>query len=551
MRFVRKPKNKKTSGRYTSPYPVNFSRTGQPTNLKREKSTDAQKNWAEGTILYGEDDALPLRIAKSVQESPATSACLKTISQYIKGSGFSDKNLMKVKINKYGLTLWDLHSQLSDIIPIFEGFAINFKYSANQKITNSYIIPFESCRFEKPKDEQDDNIHCILYNPYFGTNEYDKKYTTKYHVYDPAKIANQVKVEGNTYKGQLYYFGKTKPLYRFYPVPDYWSAKKWIEIDGKIQEFHAENLDNGFFQSVLMNVVGDPNEWSRNPKTMTSQLKADGVTKIEVPTKTIGEEFNEMMADSFSGSKKAGNVMVLWANNKESATSISAFPTNTNADLFNALQDLCTKNITIATGVPGILANISEGVNLGSGGSEIQKAVELMQSRVIEWQNLLMQFYNEVLIPNLEVLPDRPAVSGQVKIVNFTPVSEPADIDEKFWEVLTPEEKRAFIRSNFPNVTLIETAPAAPAPGLTPTSPGQSAAAEPEVKVNENLKNLTGKQLQSIQRIVRKFNKGEITYEQAKLMLMLGYAMTQSDADVWLVTQEEEDDTNTNPIVSQ
>jgi hypothetical protein len=59
--------------------------------------------------------------------------------------------------------------------------------------------------------------------------------------------------------------------------------------------------------------------------------------------------------------------------------------------------------------------------------------------------------------------------------------------------------------------------------------------------VNESLKNLTGRQLQNIQRIVRKFNKNELTFEQARQMLVNGYGFTDTDVNDWLVTPEEEE----------
>src|SRR5207244_3647623 len=99
-------------------------------------------------------------------------------------------------------------------------------------------------RFVKPDDDLATNITTIKYNPYFGTLDYQKKYTKEYSLWDPENLEEQIAKKGTKFTGQVYYYGKVKPLYRFYPVPDYWSAKKWIYIDGKIQEAHAENLDN-------------------------------------------------------------------------------------------------------------------------------------------------------------------------------------------------------------------------------------------------------------------------------------------------------------------
>lgn len=249
-----------------SPNPTAFSRNGKQPQaaVKREISTRSQINTLENTLIYGEDDALPLRIAKLANESPATMACLKTISKYIKGSGFSDPNLMRLKVDKNGTTLWQFHTMLCDMLPLFTGFAVNFKFDGTGGITNSYVLSFESVRLCKPDDTG--YIGTIKYNPYFGTQEYKKEFTTEYHVFDRQQVINQMQNEGTDFKGQVYYYGRTSPVYRFYPVPDYWSAKNWIQIDAKIQEFHNQNLENGFFQSVLMNVIGDPSLQSKNPK---------------------------------------------------------------------------------------------------------------------------------------------------------------------------------------------------------------------------------------------------------------------------------------------
>ena len=68
----------------------------------------------------------------------------------------------------------------------------------------------------------------------------------------------------------------------------------------------------------------------------------------------------------------------------------------------------------------------------------------------------------------------------------------------------------------------------------SPSAPTEQAA------VNDNLKNLTGKQLQNIQRVVRKFNKGELTFAAASQLLKNGYSFTEQDVNDWLVEDGEE-----------
>jgi hypothetical protein len=541
---VRKSKNSKSiqKGGTVSPYPKSFTRN--PEALKREISTNSMKDWSENTIIYGTDNALPLRIAQAVEQSPAAQACIDTTAQYIKGSGFSEKELMKQPINKNGETLWQLHCKLSDSLALFHGFAVDLKFNIKEQITNAYDMSFESLRFVKPKEELSNEIDCIKYNPYYGTGEYKKDFSKEYPLYNKARLKEQIDTLGNKFPGQVYYYGKTSPLYRFYPVPKYWSAKEWIYVDGQIQTFHKKNLDNGFFQSVLMNVIGDPNQWSKNPKYQTIDTDATTGVKTTRSTKTVGEEFNEMMSDSFSGAEKAGNVMALWSLNSDQAAKIAAFPNNTNADLFTTLQDVTTKNITIATKVPSILANISEGVSLGSGGSEIQKAVELMQSRVVEWQQCLEDFYNDILLPGL-------GITKRVTIVNFSPVSEPAEINDKIWEFLDDSEKALWIKKNLPEVTInrvFQVAPAPIAPAAPAPAPGEEAApVTPASTGNSALANINISQLNKIQKIVSRYNKYKVdpsdskglTYEQAKQFLA-GFGFTDEEVNAWLITPEEE-----------
>ena len=65
---------------------------------------------------------------------------------------------------------------------------------------------------------------------------------------------------------------------------------------------------------------------------------------------------------------------------------------------------------------------------------------------------------------------------------------------------------------------------------------------------NATLTNLTGRQMQGIQRVVRKFNKDELTYDQAATLLKSGFGFQDQDVDVWLVTKEEEGQDGDNNI---
>jgi hypothetical protein len=234
--------------------------------------------------------------------------------------------------------------------------------------------------------------------------------------------------------------------------------------------------------------------------------------------------------------------MALWALNSELSAKITPFPSNTNAQLFEGLQNLTTKNITIATKTPSILANISEGVSLGSAGSEIQKAIELMQSNVVEDQQCLEDLYNNVLLPGF-------GINKKAEIVNFNPISEPAKLEDNIWEWLNDDEKADWMSKNYPDIALKRTPQAAPLP-VAPAEPapseGQPAPAEPVPAGNSALANLSIIQINKLQKIAARYtlwqqdpnNPKSLTYEQAKQFL-LGYGLTEQEIDAWLVKPEE------------
>lgn len=59
-------------------------------------------------------------------------------------------------------------------------------------------------------------------------------------------------------------------------------------------------------------------------------------------------------------------------------------------------------------------------------------------------------------------------------------------------------------------------------------------------KVNDNLKNLTGKQFINIERIVRKYKKGNLTKEVAASMLKSGYGFSDAEIEALLKVEDEQ-----------
>lgn len=76
--------------------------------------------------------------------------------------------------------------------------------------------------------------------------------------------------------------------------------------------------------------------------------------------------------------------------------------------------------------------------------------------------------------------------------------------------------------------------------GIDPTKylPADGTVAPQAQSINEHLKGLKGREWQNMQRIVREFNKGKITRDQAVAMLKNGYGLTDEDMITWLGEDE-------------
>lgn len=403
-------------------------------HLFRQPAHQTQIDNIEGILPYGKDNNFPLRLATLVQESPTGSAAISIISDFIEGAGFSDATLKDIVINSKGETFGNLHSSTCESWALFRGFTWLIKYNATAEITEIYNIPFENVRLGKPDNKG--IISKVIVNPYFGTSEYRKQDSIEYDVFTDQKSTRlQISKQQTKFKGQILYVGQTRPLSRFYPEPDYYAASGWLKIDAGIQQYHGNNLDAGFFQTVLLKMIGDPDAPSTHPEDQRTDDEGN-----KMPFRTRGERFNIEM-QQFTGSDSKTKMLVLWEQLKDQMPELQAFPQITNENFFANLQDVCDRKILMACKVPGILVNIGRENSL-SDGSQMANATRVMQDRVKKPQNILESFYSTVLKRF-----NKPFV-GEVKIVNGNTFQELETIDPSIWEVLTPEEKRQWIKEN-------------------------------------------------------------------------------------------------------
>lgn len=396
-------------------------------NLFKEEPPKAYKNKQDGYVLLGKNDKEALLLSSSLNYSPTARACLDTFIDYTQGR----ITVGDVTIG-YEEKFKTFHNKVATDLVEFGGVYIHVMYNMNGKITKVEHLPYEQCRLAIPDDMG--YVSKVFFNSQYGTPDYNKKNTVVYDIYNPKieVIQSQIKRDGAKYLGQVYFYGVERSLSRFYPKPYYHAAVNWLTIDGKISLFHERNVDNNFLLSVLMKMVGDPDEASE---------KDDEGNVIE----TVGEAFDHNMRTQFAGAENGGKVMVLWSKMKDEFPELSQFPTNTNHELFETLQQLTTEQICIGTRVPPILAGVQVTGKLGAT-NEIENAVDLLNSKVYNFQQILEDIYSDIFTKSIftELF--------SVKIGKLNPFNILPDWAK---DVMTQEEKRKYLKSHY-NVELDE-----------------------------------------------------------------------------------------------
>ncbi len=300
--------------------------------------------------------------------------------KFIRGGGFVDSDLDSLDVG-FGKTIKGLHTLISKDMACLSGFAVLVSFNLKGEKTGYTHMPFESTRLGVL--DENGETDKIYYNPYYGTSDYDKKYTVCYDSYNPDDVLSQISrasAEGEKYLGQVFWFGIERPLSRIYPKPFYYTCLNWLTIDSKIQDFHSRNIENNFFLGAIIDKYGDPDAGA-------GEADEDGNFK-----QTVGEEFSDIMR-GFSGSDEGGSIMVNWFTNPDEKANIHPFPNSSNDTLFETLQKLTTDQIAIGCSTPRILLNIETTGKLGDS-KEIVNAVALLNGNTQEFRDTLAEQYS-------------------------------------------------------------------------------------------------------------------------------------------------------------
>lgn len=246
-------------------------------------------------------------------------------------------------MNTRGDLITDIVRDLAKDYNLYGGFALQIIRDHNGDVAEIYYIDMRFLRSNKENDV-------------FYYNEHWDKGGKKDVVVYPKFIRNLnwaglTDEEKNRHASSILFVKNVHT--QVYPAPMFAAAIKACEIERGIDDYHLNNIENGFTSSMVVNFNnGDPGDEIREE---------------------IENEFNE----KFSGHQNAGRIMFSWNKDRVSATTFDAVKVENFADKMTALAKHSRQQIFSAFRAIPLLFGLTSDVNTGFSTEEFEQSFKL------------------------------------------------------------------------------------------------------------------------------------------------------------------------------
>ena len=246
-------------------------------------------------------------------------------------------------MNTRGDLITDIVRDLAKDYNLYGGFALQIIRDHNGDVAEIYYIDMR-------------HIRCNKENDVFYYNEHWDKGGKKDVIIYPKFIRNLnwaglTDEEKNRHASSILFVKNVHT--QVYPAPMFAAAIKACEIERGIDDYHLNNIENGFTSSMVVNFNnGDPGDKIREE---------------------IENEFNE----KFSGHQNAGRIMFSWNKDRVSATTFDAVKVENFADKMTALAKHSRQQIFSAFRAIPLLFGLTSDVNTGFSTEEFEQSFKL------------------------------------------------------------------------------------------------------------------------------------------------------------------------------
>jgi hypothetical protein len=296
----------------------------------------------------------------------------------------------------------------------------------------------------------------------------------------------------NRVGSQILYIKEYRPGLDTYALPGYMGSLNYIESDVEVSKHVLGNAQTGFSASKLITLPnGEPSP--------------DEKRNIE-----------RRFTDRFSGSDGKKFILSFVQDSARKPIVEDLGASDLTKEDFGRVDEMIQQNIFAGHQITAPdLFGISTPGSLGSR-SQIRDAFEIFKNT---YANDKQQFLEGVF----NQLATLRGATSEITIVPIEPISY--------------EFSEATIAANMTQDEIREKM------GLPPLNQPSAVTPEPsQAMINEHLKGMKGREWQNFQRIIREYNKGKITREQASQMLKSAYGLGEEELATWLGADEFSND---------
>jgi hypothetical protein len=440
------------------------------------KQPEYKEKKGEGYMQYGQNNDYPQYLLDLFNKSAKHNAIVRGKVNYIVGNGWAGEEPIVKQVNREE-TLNDLTKKVALDIELFGGAYIQVIWS----VMGEQIAELWHCDYTKIRTNKD-NTQFWYKEDWKATRNQEKA-----EVYAAFNPKNPIGV-------QILYVKEYRPGMNVYSLPGYFGALNYIESDVEVSKHVLGNAQTGFSASKLITLPnGEPSPDEKRAVSRQFDNMYTGADGKKYLLAFVNDATRKPIVDDLGASdltkEDFGRVDELIQTNIFSGHQI------TSPDLFGIA-------------VPGQLGNRQQ----------LRDSYEIFNNTYVRYKQMQLEGVFNML--------------GQYAGVTEELMLQPTDpIGIEFSENV--------ILQVAPKEWILEKLGIDPTQYGIPAATEQPMAASP-LSVNEHIKGLKGREWQNMQRIIRDFNKGKITREQASSMLKGGYALSDEEVSTWLGAEDLE-----------
>lgn len=440
------------------------------------KQPEYKEKKGEGYMQYGQNNDYPQYLLDLFNKSAKHNAIVRGKVNYIVGNGWAGEQPIVKSCNREE-TLNDLTKKVALDLELFGGAYIQVIWG----VLGETIAELWHCDYTKIRTNKD-NTQFWYKEDWKATRNQEKA-----EVYSAFNPKNPTGV-------QILYVKEYRPGMNVYSLPGYFGALNYIESDVEVSKHVLGNAQTGFSASKLITLPnGEPSPDEK---------------------RAVSRQFDNMYTGA--DGKKYLLAFVNDATRKPIVDDLGA--SDLTKEDFSRVDELIQTNIFSGHQItsPDLFGIATPG-QLGSR-QQMRDSYEIFNNTYVRYKQMQLEGV-------FNMLGQYAGVTEELKLQPTDPIG--IEFSENIIKEVAPKE------------WILEKLGIDPTQYGLPAETEQPMAASP-LSVNEHIKGLKGREWQNMQRIIRDFNKGKITREQASSMLKGGYALSDEEVATWLGAEDLE-----------